>query len=497
MSSQRSRLLSRGARRAVGLLLLGMGLAGCDAKPDVGVDAGTEPDAGVIPDAGDAGAPVQTLMEGAFLWDVDVQQRFLVAGEVDGGTVVQDLASGEVRPIAPDVEGLRFTAEGSTLLLWSEEADGLRSAWLWRQEDTQAFLLSDRVQGYVLMQEHGERYLAFIEKTPEGDSDVRVADLDGCTAQACSKRTLLRVLEGVPALHAGERYLWAWQGERTWILDLALSTVQELDIPRSQLRLSPAGARFGVLTPEQHVRVHDTATGAQLWDAPIGGTWASMGASFFGEDTVLVNTRGVQGPYESFPPVSSFSCTAQGCTTLASSKTCSAFPTRTQPLLFCSGVDCMGVRCWASYALMKGPGEALATGGFIDTRPAVSDDLRASVWMTYSYLVDREARYLSWNPHGTQGAGSSIRYPKQIDVNLFEFIPGEQRFVFVNPKQTPAGTTEHLVSVWDGTTLQEVAPIANPNAHHVVRGQPAALYMDELVTEPDGTSRVRIRRFAL
>lgn len=497
MSPQRSSRLPRRARTALGLLLLGMGLAGCHEKPGGGVDAGTEPDAGETPDAGDAGAPIQTLMEGAFLWDVDVQQRFLVAQEVDGGTVVQDLASGEVRPVAPSVEGLRFTAEGSALLLWSEPAEGLRSAWLWRPGDSQAFLLSDRIQGYVLMQEHGARYLAFIEQTPEGGSDVRVADLVGCTAQACPKRTLLQVSEGMPALHAGERYLWAWQGGHTWILDVAPGTVQELGLPRSELSLSPAGARFAVLTPEQHVQLYDTATGSQLWDVPVEGTWVSLGASFFGEDTVIVNTRGVQGPYESFPPVSSFACTAQGCTTLSYSKTCETFPTRTQPLLFCSGTDCMGVRCSASYALMKGPGEPLATGGFIDTRPAVSDDLRTSVWMTYSYIVDREARYLSWKPHGTEGSGTSIRYPQQINVNLFEFIPGEQRFVFLNPKQTPAGGTEHFVSVWDGKTLQEVAPIVSPSSHHVVRGQPAALYMNETVTDPDGTSRLLIRRFAL
>ncbi|RKH53336.1 hypothetical protein D7V93_26880 [Corallococcus llansteffanensis] len=477
-----------------------MGLTACPGDPDGGMDAGTEVDAGESFDAGetvDGGAPVQTLMEAALLWDVDVQQRFLVAQEAGGGMVVQDLASGEVRTVAPPVEGLRFTADGSALLLWSAQAEGLRSAWLWRPGDSQAFLLSDHMQGYILMQEHGERYLSFIEQTPEGDSDVRVVDLDGCTAQACSKRTLLRVLEGVPALHAGARYLWAWQGERTWIIDLVLGTVQDLGMPRSQLRISPAGSRFGVLTPKQNVQVYDTATGAQLWEVPVEGTWVSLSASFFNEDTVTVNVRGVQGPYESFPPVRSFSCTARGCTTLSWAKTCETFATRTQPLLFCSGVDCFGVRCSASYTLLKGAGEELANGGFIDTLPAVSDDLRTSVWMTYSYIVDRERRTLSWAPHDAGGSSGVLRYPGQISVNLFEFIPGEQRFVFLNPKQTPVGATEYFVSVWDGKTLQEVAPIASPHVRHVVRGQPAALYMNETVTDPDGTSRVRIRRFAL
>lgn len=498
MSSQRSRLLSRGARRAVGLLLLGMGLAGCDETPDVGVDAGTEPDAGETADAGDAGAPIQTLMEGAYLWDVDAQQRFLVAQEIDGGTVVQDLASGEVRTVAPPVEGLRFTAEGSTLLLWSAQAEGLRSTWLWQPGDLQAFLLSDRMQGYILMQEKGERYLAFIEQTPEGDSDVRVVDLDGCTAQACPKRTLLRVLEGVPALHAGERYLWAWQGERTWIVDLTLSTVQELGLPRSELIISPAGARFGMLTPKQNVQVHDTATGAQLWEVPVAGTWVWLIPSFFGEDTVIVNTEGVKRPLDVFPPRSAIACMDWGCTDVTYGQTCQTLQARTQPLLFCSGVDCFGVRCTAVHSLWKRAGEQLAGGTFIDTWPAVSDDLRTSVWMTYGYGPEAGRRTLSWQPHvRSEGYGGTIRYPGQVSVNLFKFIPGEQRFVFVHPKETSSGTPENFVSVWDGKTLKQVAPIATPYARHAVRGHPAALYMNDTVTDPDGTSRVLIQRFAL
>ncbi|MFP2898822.1 hypothetical protein [Corallococcus sp. 4LFB] len=492
----------RSAGRALGLVLLGMGLSHCKADPDVGdagvEDAGVE-DAGETPDAGwDAGPPVQTLMRDAYLLDVDARQRWLVAVESDGGgTVLQDLATGETRRIAPAAESGRFTSDGNALVLTLSSQEGGSTAWLWRPGDAEASVVSTRIWGRAVVKEGATPYVAFVEQTADGGADLSRVFPPECDGRACQVKTVAQVEAGPatePVLVAGERFLWMALSSRVWAFDTELGTLAEAGgDPAHWLHISPSGNRFARLTPERHVQVYDTRTQALLWDvaAPQSNGGVTR-AAFFDEDTFII---GASLPVGQIPPDErSYSCTSQGCTWMGSTL-CEPRRVRGGMVIYCAALDCFGNRCTMAYRLMRRPGEEFSyVGLLIDHEPAVSDDLTSAVWMTYE-LRDSWGgpRVLRWN-HASQ----PLTFRTRIDMEVFDFVPGQQRFVFVNPKQGADGGVEKVLSVWDGTTVEGVGVVEGQPSRPLTRANPPALYLNDTWRQSDGgaTSPV-IQRFAL
>ncbi|NOK22454.1 hypothetical protein [Corallococcus carmarthensis] len=71
-------------------------------------------------------------------------------------------------------------------------------------------------------------------------------------------------------------------------------------------------------------------------------------------------------------------------------------------------------------------------------------------------------------------------------MNVFDFVPGQQRFVFVNPKQGADGGTENVLSVWDGQTVEELGLVEGYPGGVIIRMEPPALYMTAYELGPDG-----------
>ncbi|WP_375761334.1 hypothetical protein [Corallococcus exercitus] len=479
------------AGRALGLVLLGMGLSHCKGDPDV-------PDAGVEPDAGwDAGSPVQTVMRDAFLVDVDAWQRRLIAVELDGGTVVHELASGETRRIAPPVQSGSFTSDGGVLVLASAPQEGLGSAWLWRPGDAEASVMGTRVWGRVAVKEGAAPYVAFVERTADGGADLSRVFPSECDGRACQVETVAQVEAGSayePGLLTGERFLWMKLDTRGWAFDTELGALAEAGGDRScLLGISPSGNRFARLTSEQHVQVYETLTQTLLWDVAVPpsdlGVWRF---EFFDEDTVIV---GRSAPVGQLPPdQGSYSCTSRGCTWMGST-VCEPRTVRGGTVLSCAALDCFGNRCTMSYKLMRQPGEVFSSvGSLIDHAPAVSDDLTTAVWMTYELREHLGTRTLSW--HRTPYV-RPLTFPKQINTNVFDFVPGQQRFVFVNPKADADGGVENVLSAWDETGVEALGVVEGYPSRAIIRMEPPMLYLNGTRQQADGGISTVLQRFAL
>ena len=61
---------------------------------------------------------------------------------------------------------------GQTTVMWSAEADGVRTVWLWRRGTPEAIVLSQKARGPVL-HDGGQSFVAFLEKDDTGASAVR------------------------------------------------------------------------------------------------------------------------------------------------------------------------------------------------------------------------------------------------------------------------------------------------------------------------------------
>ncbi|MBN8226140.1 hypothetical protein JYK02_01305 [Corallococcus macrosporus] len=478
--------LRRGCR-VLGLVLFGMGLSHCKGDPDVG-DAGV--DAGV--------PPIQTVLRDAYLLDVDARQQWLVAMKSNGGgTVVQDLATGATRRIAPTAASGRFTSDGNALVLTFPSQEGLSTAWLWRPGDAEASVMGTRIWGRVAVKEGATPYVAFVERTADGGADLSRVFPPECDGRACQVETVAQVEAGLatePVLLAGERFLWTTLDTRGWAFDTELGMLAEAGgDPAYSLHISPSGNRFARLTPERHVQVYDTRTQALLWEvAAPQGNGSVTRAAFFDDDTFLIGTS--TPSYPPPPEQNSYSCTSQGCTWMGST-VCEPRTVRGGTVISCAALDCFGNRCTMVYRLMRRPGEEFSSvGELIERAPAVSDDLTSAVWMTYA-LRDSSSgpRNLRWNR-----ASRSLTFPAGTDMTVFDFVPGEQRFVFVNPIAGADGGVEKVLSVWDGETVEGVGVVEGRPSHPLTRAHPPAIYLNDTQRQSDGgaTSPV-IRRFAL
>ncbi|MBN8226139.1 hypothetical protein JYK02_01300 [Corallococcus macrosporus] len=481
----------RSARGALGLVLLGLGLSHCKGDPDGAGDAGV--DASVPP-------LEQTVMRDVHLLDVDARQQRLIAVELDGGTLAHELASGETRRIAPGAWSGRFTQDGGAVVLSSFPQDGISTAWLWRPGDAEARTLGTQVWGGVVLKEGAEPYVAFAERTDGGGAALRRVLLRECDAQACTVQTLAQLDGGLPlepVLLAGERFLWISRDKRGWAFDTVSGTLVEAGGDVSHvLRISPSGNRFARVTPDRHVQVHETGTGTLLWDVVVPPDDKSITQSaFFGEDTFIVNTWRAGSPAPSPPELASHACTAQGCTWFADS-TCEPRQVRGGTVLSCYATDCFGVRCSPRYALMREPGVVFSgRNSSYDQQPAVSDDLTSAVWMTYELRNQPGTRTLSWD---RDPPVQSLTFPTQINLNVFDFVPGQQRFVFVNPKHVADGGVENVLSVWDETGVEERGVVEGYPGGALIRMDPPVLYMTGYELGPDGPPVASVlQRFAL
>ena len=500
MSLLGSRSFAGSAWRALGLVLLGMGLSHCKGDPD-GVDAGVDAgvDGGETPDAGwDAGPRVQTLMQDVNLLDVDARQRWLVVAQRDdGGTVAQDLATGETRRIAPTADRGAFSSEGRLLVLTRSPGGG-NTAWLWRTGDAEASVMGTQILSNVVLKEGATPYAAFLERTATGGSELRRVFPLACDGGTCQVETLAQVEAewAEPAgISVGERFLWLRGTRATWAFDTELGTLAEIERGFTNLlRVSPSGNRFARLTPERHLQVYETRTQALLWEVvvpPADGSLREL--SFFDEDTFIVGRAVDTGALP--PSENSVSCTSRGCDSIGATL-CRSRTMGGGTVLFCAATDCSGARCAGSYDLMRSPGVTLShLGGAIDLEPTLSDDLSTAAWMTYDVSNPAGSRTLIRERGMTP---QWLSFPRKIDMTVFSFVPGEQRFVFVNPKPDANGGVENVLSLWDEAGVEEVGVVEGTPVHPLFRTAPPALYLNSSRPASDGGADVRIlQRFAL
>ncbi|TSC34443.1 hypothetical protein [Corallococcus sp. Z5C101001] len=91
-----------------------------------------------------------------------------------------------------------------------------------------------------------------------------------------------------------------------------------------------------------------------------------------------------------------------------------------------------------------------------------------------------------------------LTFPKQSNLAVFDFVPGRQRFVFVNPSQGTDGGVESVLSEWDGETVKRVGTVAGSPSVALFRQEPPALYPKGLEWQEDGgIASTVIQRFAL
>ena len=504
------------AREVLLLVLLGIGLSHCKGAPeqadagvrdagvrDAGVrDAGVR-DAGVdggMPDAGwDAGPPVQTLMRDVSLLDVDAPQRWLVAVERDGGgTVAQDLASGETRRIAPAVQSGTFTRGGGVLVLTRPDPDGTHTVWLWRPGDAEASVMSTQVWSNVVINEGATPYAFFVERTAGGGADLRRVFPLSCAGGACPVETVARVeaeLAGALDLFMGARFLWMQRGTRAWVFDMEQGTLAEAGgDPSHLLRVSPSGDRFARLTPEQILYLYDHQTQVPLWAVPVPpGQGNLRELSFFDEDTVIVSTATSAG---TFPPRQrSHACTWPACTFMGETA-CHPRKVGGTTLLFCSASDCSDASCSTRYRVMSRPDVTLSyRGDSIDREPAVSDDLSTVAWMTYDWRDPPGTRTLLLEQRTTE---QRLSFPQQINTTVFDFVPGQQRFVFTQPKQDADGGVENVLSLLGETGVEEVGVVEGTPFQSLIRTDPPRLYLNGVQEALDGgIDATLLQRFEL
>ncbi|RKI61094.1 hypothetical protein D7X55_23555 [Corallococcus sp. AB049A] len=495
-----SRSFAGRALRVLGLVLLGVGLSHCKGDPD-GVDAGVDAsvDVGETPDAGwDAGPRVQTLMQDVNLLDVDAQQRWLAAAQRDdGGTVAQDLATGETRRIAPAADRGAFSSDGRVLVLTRSPGGG-NTAWLWRAGDAEASVMGTQILSNVVLKEGATPYAAFLEGTATGGSELRRVFPQACDGGTCQVETLAQVEAewAEPAgISVGERFLWLRGTRATWAFDTELGTLTEIERGFNNLvRVSQSGNRFARLTSERHLLMYETRTQALLWEVVVPPSDKELReVSFLDEDTVIVGRANDLGTH---PRENSVACTSRGCESLGDTL-CRSRSMGGATVLFCSATVCSGVTpCERSYDLMRSPGVTLShLEGAIDLEPTLSDDLSTAAWMTYEVSNPAGSRTLIRE----RGMTSQwLAFPRKIDMTVFSFVPGQQRFVFVNPKQDANGGVENVLSLWDEAGVEEVGVVEGTPVHPLFRTSPPALYLNASQPASDGGADVRIlQRFAL
>ncbi|CAM3189302.1 hypothetical protein COSO111634_05435 [Corallococcus soli] len=474
-----------GARKLLGLLLLGMAVSHCRGTPPGEADAGVPEDAGR--------PPAQTLLQDAALLDVDAQQRFLAAVARDGGTLVQELSTGTTWSVAPRAEFGDFSREGDVLVLQGPATNDVRALWVWKPGQTQAHEIGQHWSS-VVVHEGTRRYLAFTEKTPDEAVAVRMVPFETCAAEACPVRTLFRIENDasypVARIQAGDRFIWLTKKELVWRIDLESGEVKSMEHSATWLRFSPSRNRFAALTPGQHIRMYDTATEALLWETTAeASTW---GFTFFvlDEDSVILNVNQTE-EFGGFPEDrKSFHCSAQGCVQVAAAQ-CELEAGDSPRLLGCIRRNSPTLNYSYDSMLMRTPGVVLSQRADVFSDSYVSEDTETVVWLTGK--PSEPGLKLEWE--GVQPSQPLI-LPEPYYLRGGVFVENPRRFVYSVDKTLPDGDKERVLSAWDGQTVQELSRIDGIPGPFILRTQPDTLYMTVREFRGDGgTHPIVIQRF--
>ncbi|WP_223637019.1 hypothetical protein [Corallococcus sp. EGB] len=458
--------------KTAGLVLLGAGLAACRSDPGGGGDAGTEVD---------AGAPVQTVAQGATLLEVDARQTFLLSVRADG-TYAQPLPEGAPSRISDKAERAVIASDGGAVVLWSPQQDhGLtRSVWLWRPGTDAALALTSRA--WNVAYDTGVSFVAFNEyDDASGTNSVRVVQTDACTPQSCSPRTAIERPSRDVRFQAGGRSLLVSEGRQAWLVsDVSSGGVTALGTTEAEPVLSPDGARHVLFDAANHLQVFDTATRALLWeqawrDEATRKDWHVSSAFMTGAGTVIVNIQA-----DRTPETGSVACDATGCRDVEGGvcRSWEGSPGAVVCLINrCPSPDF----CRSEAAYLDGLGRTLidtATASQSSVYPAFSADLQRQAWTTRETRDGAKVDTLWWrSPEGT------LQSPLEglADSNLFMFTPGARQVLFARTVTTADGKAGHRLSLWDGAAVSDVAvlegpPYSNPLSPKV-RDNPLALYL--------------------
>ncbi|WP_375761335.1 hypothetical protein [Corallococcus exercitus] len=478
-----NRMSLRSVGRALGLVLLGMGLSHCKGDPDV-------PDAGVDADV----PPAQTMVRDAKLLEVDARQTFLLSVKVDG-TYAQALPSGEPSRIAGTAERAVVASDGGAVVLWSPQGEGLgRTVWLWRPGTPAAIALTTRA--WSVAHDPGMSFVAFKEYDPgSGMNSVRVARTDTCTFEACPLWTALEVPSRNLSFLAGGTTLLASEGTQAWLIDVPSRTLTELGPTAAYPVLAADGARYALFDAANHVQVFDTATRTLQWeqvwrDEATRKDWHVSNAFMTDGGTLILNIKA-----DRTPETDSVACDATGCRDMEGGL-CRNWE-RSPGVVLCL------IDRWLTPNDFTRDAEYLDVTGhvLVDTAttsrasvyPAFSADLRNQAWTVRETQGGARVDTLRWNaPEGTRQA------PLEglVDNVLFTFTPDARQVLFSRVLTPAEGKTEHRLSLWDGEAVSDLAvlkdaPFLNP-IPPMVRDNPPTLYMT--VTRGDGwpTSVIRV-----
>ncbi|NOK33649.1 hypothetical protein D7W79_07595 [Corallococcus exercitus] len=471
------------AGRALGLVLLGMGLSHCKGDPDV-ADAGV--DAGV--------SPVQTVVENAKLLQVDARQTFLLSVKGDG-TYAQALPTGEPSRIAAPAEQAIVASDGGAVVLWSPQGEGqVRTLWLWRPGTEAAIPMSTRA--WDVAHDPGMSFVAFTEFDPvSGVNSVRVARTDTCTREACPLWTALERPSRGLVLKVGGTTLLASEGTQAWLIDVPSSTVTELGPTVAYPAFATDGTRYALFDAANHVQVFDTATRTLQWeqvwrDEATRKGWHVSNAFMTDVGTLILNIKA-----DLTPETDSVACDATGCRDLEGGL-CRNWERS-------SGVVLCLIDRWVTpneftrdAAYLDGTARTLV--GTETTRrssvyPAFSADLRNQAWTVRETRDGAKVDTLWWK---TPDATHQTPLEGLTDSTLFAFTPGARQVLFARTLTTADGKPEHRLSLWDGEAVSDLAvledaPFLNP-IPPMVRDNPPTLYLTVTQGEYRPTSVIRV-----
>ena len=470
----------------LGLLLGGLGAASCrdpvDPPPVEGVET----------------PPLPAMARDARLLQVDEGQHVLLSIRADG-TYAQDLPDGARVRIAGAAEGADITGDGQTTVMWSAEADGMRTVWLWRRGTPEAIVLSQKARGPVL-HDGGQSFVAFLEQDDTGASAVRVARIPACLPGDCVLQTLFQVQEGTPALRRGGTTLSLQNGAHRWLIDVPTGEVKDLGELPGHSFVSPAMTRYGWVEHD-HVRLFDSATGAQVWEQDIAHanyqTWISTHAFMLSEERVHVASEGEgMGAPPGVPKShSTYACGAQGCVSAASGESCYAATLKGELAMWCRPDPCIQIRCpQPSPSYRDTEGEWLYSESEFQRvfGPVLSQGFTDSVRI---YGEQGQLHRLEWR----RGEGLwSLNLDAPYPTAPIQFLPDKTRVVFHQQVFEADGIARSHLWTWDRFRRVDLGRLDGaPGPVSIVRDNPPTFYLDTDVVNADGTAGTAIVRVAL
>ncbi|GMU03495.1 hypothetical protein KH5H1_76170 [Corallococcus caeni] len=449
---------------------------------------------------GDGSDSFRTVTRDARLLQVDEGQRVLLSVRADG-TYAQALPTGEPVRIADVAVGADISADSQTAVLWSAEVNGERTVWLWRPGTPEALVLSQKARGTV---RYGaaQGYVAFLERDDAGATSVRLAVTASCTPGDCALQTPLQVQTHAPVLESGGTTVSLVDGLHRWLIDVPSGTVTDLGSLPGPSFLSPAGTRYGwVVEDARHVRVFDTATGAQLWEqganhAPVYLEWTYTGAFMFNEASVLVTAFATEQWGGPSLPDSHFmdTCWDQGCRQVTGLYACSPVVLSGQPAMHCLSDPCITRGCTTGApelrngegALIHGNSSGVLAGPFFNQGFADAVSLRG---------VAGQQLWLEWT---RQESLWKLNLDAPAPTAPIQFLPDQQRVLFHQPVSREDGTFENHLWTWDRFERVDLGLLdGTPGPTRLMRDHPPTAYLDVDTANADGTTTPSIIRVEL